>query len=183
MDSSVLTRISLFLSVLLMSNITSAESHHGHQKAHIHGISEIKLAIGLKGIEIHFESPANNLVGFEYSAISTKEIQRVKQASKMLSNPASIFLFDGTRCEVTFSSIDMSDLLNSHDKHGQQDTHTEVSAHYRFQCPSISELNHIEIQLFSLFPTISEIQLQWVSETHQGMSTLTPDKTQLVINK
>lgn len=183
MNSQSLVRTIVCSVVQMMSIITYAESDHGHQKAHIHGISEIKLAIGLQGIEIHFESPANNLVGFEHSAISAKEIQRVKQASKVLSNPASIFLFDGTRCEATFSSIDISDLLNPHDKHGHQDTHNEVSAHYHFQCPSISELNHIEIQLFDQFPAISEIHLQWISETHQGMSTLTPDNTQLVINK
>lgn len=183
MNSSVLTRIWLYLFVFLTSNSIFAATDHGHHKAHVHGVSELKLAIDTQNIDIHFQSPANNIVGFEHSAISKKEKQRVKKATEILSNPALLFLFGGTDCTATSSSIDMGGLLDSHNKHTQQDAHNEITAHYRFQCQSISQLNHIEIQLFNQFTIISEINAQWISEIHQGMSTLTPDNTQLVINK
>ena len=168
-----LVKTILVLTTVMMSALVNADSnnqHHEH-KPHVHGVSEIQLVMSEHKIELNFESPANNILGFEHSAQSPKEKQQVLAAKEILSTAASLFIFKGTTCSPSPSVININSLLQKHEK-----KHHEISALYRFTCDSINDLESIQIQLFCYFENIAEIKVQWISQYKQGMEILTPNK-------
>ena len=156
--------------VSIQVNAGSNNHHHEH-KPHVHGVSEIQLVMSEHQIELNFESPANNILGFEHSAQSSKEKQQVLAAKEILSTTASLFTFNGTTCNPSPSVININSLLQKHEK-----KHHKISAQYHFICDSVNDLESIQIQLFNYFKNIAEIKVQWISQYKQGMEILKPNK-------
>lgn len=181
MNILTITNAILISVAQVISIITYAEPHHQEHINHIHGLSEIQLAIEDEEIAIHFQSPASNIVGFEHLAKSSKEIEQVKNAKAILSTPTSLFSFNGANCKAISSLIDVSGLMGTQDGHTQHSTHKEMTADYHFNCESASNLKSINIDLFTRFPNITNIKAQWVSTTGQGISVLRPKNNQLII--
>jgi len=117
---------------------TYAEKSTESLDAHVHGLSELTIAMDTKSIELQLISPAMNLVGFEYKASSKQDIAAVKQAELLLDQQDSLFLIAGGDCEYLSTSIDSSDLLesnnhhvdhNDHEKHDDHDDHEKHDDH------------------------------------------------------
>jgi len=186
-----LLKLSFIVTVALLSLSASAGSdhhdhgHHSHdehnheQKAHVHGVSQMELAIGDNLVEIQFDSPANNIVGFEHTAKTEKDIKVVNQAKTTLGQPDTLFRFKGTSCKPLSTQINVLGLLDNHKHNHRESSHKEISAHYRFKCDSTDELTSIQFELINQFPNISEIRTQWISESNQGMVVLTQKNHQL----
>jgi len=184
--SSIIQTIILILIPLASATIYAEPVVHEH-KAHTHGISEIELIISTETISIKFESPANNIVGFEHAASNTEEENQIKRAHSILSKPASIFSFQGTNCTSISSSVTIDGLAKEPHKHQPANkyqphsTHKEITAEYRFQCKSSEDLTSIKTQLFNKFSNINEINVMWISDKNQGMSVLNPNNPQLFV--
>lgn len=162
----------LLIAAMVPTQVNAGSNNHHHEhKPHVHGVSEIQLVMSEHQIELNFESPANNILGFEHSAQSPKEKQKVLAAKEILSTAASLFTFKGTTCSPSPSVININSLLQKREK-----KHHEISAQYRFTCDSVNELESIQIQLFNYFENIAEIKIQWISQYKQGMEILTPNK-------
>lgn len=129
----------LYLTVGLMSQSLAAEDdahdhdddhheNHYHQEAHVHGLAKLTLAYEQGALEIEFESPTNNLVGFEYRASTQSEIDRVTKAKTLLSDASTLFETKGARCQLVSSNIDLSaiEALNGH----QDEHHHEEHEHH-----------------------------------------------------
>jgi hypothetical protein len=108
---------------------TYAEKSAESLDAHVHGLSELTIAMDTKTIELQLISPAMNLVGFEYKASSKQDIATVKQAELLLEQQDSLFLIAGGDCEHLSTSIDSSDLLESNNHHDDQDDHEKHHDH------------------------------------------------------
>jgi hypothetical protein len=131
-------------------------------------------------IRILFKSPANNIVGFEHSAISPEEKQLLNKAKLIFSRPEILFNFHDTHCRPAPNSIKLNGFTDKHD-HQNLSTHTEISAQYHFVCNPEIKLSYISINFFSHFKNIHKINAQWVSATEQGGAALTSDNNQLII--
>lgn len=59
------------------------------------------------------------------------------------------------------------------DNHGDGDTHSEISASYRFKCSGTAGLNAVTVNLFQHFPAIEEIEVMWITASGQGGAELT----------
>jgi hypothetical protein len=181
---------------------TYAEKSVEGLDAHVHGLSELTIAMDGKSIELQLISPAMNLVGFEYKASSKQDIAAVKQAELLLEQHNSLFLMAGGDCEHLSTSIDSDDLLESdnhhddhddhekhddhddhekHDDHGEHDdhsehyqgeTHSEMVASYSYSCKDTSKLSSIKVALFASFPGIHKINTLWVTPSKQGSNML-----------
>lgn len=167
-------------------------AHHDHeQKAHVHGISQLQIALEGQTLEMAFESPADNIVGFEHVAKTDTQIQAVKNAKQTLSQIGTVWKFSGTSCTLVSSEIDVKGLLakhdydkkHNHDHHHKHDDHQEISAYYKFKCDDLKQLSAIETGLFKAFPRIEKINGEWVSEYKQGLSVLTASNNILVFSK
>ena len=111
---------------------TYAEKSAESLDAHVHGLSEMTIAMDAKTIELQLISPAMNLVGFEHKASSKQDIAAVKQAELILGQHNSLFLIAGGDCEHLSTSIDSDDLLesdNHHDDHDDHDKHNDHDDH------------------------------------------------------
>jgi hypothetical protein len=194
----------LSIAVTLFTGIQSAYAEKSAESldAHVHGLSELTIAMDAKTIELQLISPAMNLVGFEYKASSKQDIAAVKQAELLLEQKDSLFLIAGGGCQHLSTSIDSGDLLESdnhhdghddhdkhndhddhekHDDHGkhddhsehdQGDTHSEMVASYSYSCKDTSKLSSIKVALFASFPGVHKINTLWVTPSKQGSNSL-----------
>lgn len=162
--------------------------------AHVHGTSELTIAMEGESLEIQFTSPAMNLLGFEHKANSREDIAAVKNAEQLLKHKP-LFLFSDDQCEHLNTSIDVTGLIegddhdheqehhthsterkdekNEHDANSHNEQHSDVVVNYRYRCKNTSKLSAITVNLFESFPGIQKIHVMWVKQTQQGAITLT----------
>ena len=95
----------------------------------MHGVSELKLALDKGSLEIHFESPAANIVGFEHKARTQEQIKMINEAKDILDAPEMIFVLRGGDCDLQMSEVNIAGLLNEtqaeHRKHTTLKEHKE----------------------------------------------------------
>ena len=183
----------IFVSIfaLIMALFASINSAYAEQKessldAHVHGLSELTIAMEGDSLEIQFESPAMNLIGFEHKATSNKDIATVKKAESILSQPESLFLLSGANCQQIKTTVDISSLIEEHDHHAEphkdhddhddhkdHESHSEMVASYIYSCKELTKLSSIKVALFDVFPGIHKINTMWVMDSKQGSATLT----------
>ena len=180
---------------LLLSLLPIAKVHA--EEAHIHGLATLTLALEGNSLEIEFESPAANLVGFEHKATSVKEKRALHIAESTLKSPAELFLFSGVNCQLKEAEVDISAVEEKdHDDHGhhhehhhsshddhkshsdKSDSHSEIKAHYHFSCNQAKQLESVSTALFSQFPGIENINAMWVTDTVQGSKILAPNSAE-----
>lgn len=196
--------LSLTIAFALAAQFAHAEEGATSLEAHVHGLSELAIAMEGKSLEIQFTSPAMNLVGFEHKASAPKDILAIENAALMLRQHEKLFLFSGGRCDHVKTSIDLSELIESdehehadqqsstehkkeheehekheeheeHEEHAQENNHSDVVANYKYRCENIAQLPAITVGLFETFPGIHKMNAVWVKPTQQGTVTLTPN--------
>lgn len=182
--------------LLSVSTIAKTES----QEAHIHGRAMLTLVLENEVLEIQFESPAANLIGFEHKARSPEEKQLAAQLESVLKSPKLLFSFSGTRCKAIKITVDISSIIevdhdhhephhhepHHHDSHSHSATHSdkghsdnghsEVKASYQFSCKDTNDLKSVSVALFNQFPRIEKINAMWVTGFQQGSELLNPNR-------
>lgn len=168
-----------------------------NSEAHVHGLASLMLAFEADIMEIQFESPAANLVGFEYKASTTDEIRLVEQAEALLGAPQTLFSFSGSACSLLEKTMDLSSVINDdhheeghhdegHDDHAgdhedqHHQSHGEITANYRFSCEDSAKLRSVSIDLFEAFAGLEKINAMWVTEVQQGSENLSATNTTIV---
>lgn len=196
---NIIPNIGTLVVVFLISlNLNAEPLHHDHkqdhnhkpsrQEAHLHGYAEMTLALEGNILEISFESPAANIVGFEHKHISEEQLQIIYQAKKTLESAAELFSFSGDNCSLTQMNADFSALLkgqmhmdNEHHGSSHQDSdskspkesHSEITAGYKYNCPQGAKLNTVKVNLINQFPSIETIKAMWLTDKKQGAVELT----------
>ena len=188
----------ILLNVFLLGQNVHAKNQHEQGtslNAHVHGLSEMTMAIEGGIVDIQLISPTVNLIGFEHKASNKEEITIVNNAEALLSNAAALFSFSGGDCSLTHTAIDVSGLIKldenkhehqlkhnkkSHDTHSVQDTshenHSQVVANYRYHCEETSTLSAITVLAFEQFSGIKKIRAMWITATKQGVVTLSAER-------
>ena len=193
----------LVISVNLNAGSSDHSDHH-HQEAHFHGLAQMTMALEGDTIELNLESPAANIVGFEHRAATSRQRQLVNEAKTALESSKQLFSFSGTSCELTEVDVDVSALLDNetletkeekheknghghhdHSDHGKSDeaTHSDISAHYRFQCDQGAKLTAISLKLFEHFPGVETLNAEWITDNNQGSAELTAGANTLYLKR
>ena len=154
----------------------AAEKEH---KPHVHGESQMRLAIEGNVLEIELESPAHDIVGFERMPKTEKQRAAVKSALAALKDGAALFRFSpGAGCALQEAEIEtpLAEAAHEEESHGhaEDDEHSEFHAHYRFRCAQPDRLKRVEVLLFGSFPEMREIELGAILPGGQRAATLTP---------
>ena len=117
-----------------------AEKNETNLDAHVHGLSELTIALEGEDLDIQLTSPAMNIVGFEYKAVSKKDIEAIKNAKSILNQPEVLFLFSDNGCKPINIDVDVTGLIeeddhrqhdnkqnhhNDHDYHKEHDDHED----------------------------------------------------------
>ena len=192
----------ILLSTLLLGQLvhaTNQQQQSTRLAAHVHGLSEMTIAIDEEILDIQLISPTVNLFGFEHKASNTKEITLVNNTKALLGNTGSIFSFSGGACTLVNTYIDVSGLINfDENKHEHQpqhqpkhdiksdddhsihkeshESHSQVIANYRYNCEEASTLSTITVLAFEQFLGIKKIRAMWITDTKQGVVTLSAER-------
>ena len=188
-------RTLLASAALALSFPVLADDHQHSLEAHVHGIGTLNIALENQLLELQLESPAMNIIGFEYQPTTTADIQSVKAAQNKLSNAAELFAFSpAAQCRLTSVSIENALLKGSgahdhdhdHDHESQHEAdiaehqHNDISAHYQYHCATPAQLNSIDLAgLFKLFTQTEKIQVQLIVGDHQQGAELSAKNTSL----
>ena len=167
-------------------------------EAHMHGLSELTIAMENQTLEIQLISPAINLIGFEHKARTKEEIAAVSDVLDQLRDHKTLFAFSGANCSHVETSIDVASLIDSdnhknstkhdehddehdddHEEHAENNSHSNIIANYQLFCENKPSLASITVDLFDAFPATHKIQVMWVVQTRQGAVTLTANKRKI----
>ena len=183
--------ICIAAAALLSGSAWSAEGEH---KPHVHGESRINLALEGDILEIGFESPAHDIVGFESMPKTEKQRAKVEAAIAALKNGGALFrLSPDAACKLQEAEIE-TPLAEAGEKHAHEhseekhehseekkahedskkEEHSEFHAHYRFRCAQPKRLKGVDVLLFDAFRTMREIEVGAILPGGQRAATLTP---------
>ncbi|GEM_PF-441022 len=187
---------SIFQALVLTTSLQYAQSAvaagFDENPAHLHGHAQLNLVIEHNQLEIQFNSPAVNLVGFEYQASTADEMARVEKLRQQLTNVSELYRFSGSECQLKTAKIDLNQILPEqpirHTKPSDQDSqtehhdhyhkdeaqaqHSEIKARYQFNCTEATKLTVIEVNFFNQFEHLNYIQALWITHQKQGLSEL-----------
>jgi hypothetical protein len=109
-------------------NVAYAIQKGSNLDAHVHGLSELTIAMDDHVLDIEFASPAMNLLGFEYKATSDKDIATVKKVESLLLKHNQLFLLSDAGCTHVKTTFDLSDHIDAED-HKQYQDHEDHHGH------------------------------------------------------
>lgn len=168
-------------------NEHSHDDHdHGHESlsAHEHGVGSLNLVVDGNDVSIELDSPADNLLGFEYLPTSDADKAKVKALRAQLTEADTLFLFPAAAaCSLT--GVELSSALfdavadqhgHAHD-HDEKDQaaegHADIQAQFQFTCTQAAQLDQIQVALFSAFPGTERLLLQAIGPKGQQGGELT----------
>lgn len=159
---------------------------HGHDHAHDslgaheHGVASLNVALDGQTLELQLESPAMNLVGFEHAAQSAADQAKVAAAKRELEQPISLFALAAGDCKTSETELESPLFAGDAHDHEHEGEHSEIHAHYRFDCAKANELKQLDLsELFKRFPATEKIQVQLIGPNGQQGVELTPAQPRL----
>ena len=174
----------------------SEHSEHRQHDAHVHGVVETNIAQDGEHLLFEITAPGSDVVGFEHAPKNKEQEQLLEQAIAKLKTPNAIFsLPESANCEISdihvshnMKNEDNHDHDHDHDHHDDdshheehQGEHGEFTAQYEYHCETMSELNQIETQWFSVFSHTQKMTVQYLGDSGQKAATLTAKKAALAL--
>lgn len=173
------------------------EEHTSH--VHGHAIAQISYVQGVLNITKTLSSI--DVFGFEHAPKDEEQNNKITQSIKTMQNANQLFIFKNNACalesvhienQITESGTDSHQDHDSHedehhhhdkeahDKDTSEESHTDVIAHYSFKCDQ-EKLETIEYLIFDHFPSLEEIEVEYISDNHQVLFTATHNnRTQML---
>lgn len=175
--TDILAPAALTLASLSITAYAQEHQHAHSLAAHQHGVATLNIALDEQHLILELQSPAMNVVGFEYQPRSETDKQAVFDAERTLKNEQRLFkLTEAAQCALTAVSIN-NDLAEHSDTH-QQSTHDEdehqhsdIQVSYQFNCAQPEKLKRIDLDgFFKAFPLTEKIHVQLISaHSQQGV--------------
>ena len=128
----ILTLLSIAVFFAGLVNVAYAIQKGSNLDAHVHGLSELTIAMDDHLLDIEFASPAMNLLGFEYKATSDKDIATVKKVESLLLKHNQLFSLSDAGCTHVNTTLDLSDHIDTED-HKQHHDHEDHHGHKKHQ--------------------------------------------------
>jgi hypothetical protein len=130
----------------------------GH--AHVHGLAKMDIAVEAKKITVNFESPLDNLVGFERAPRTDSERKRVDEAVARLRAGDQMFKFDpAAGCRMASVELSSAVLRLGPATAAPKDGHADLEAAWEFDCSDATLARHVDVGLFA-FNQLKRVQLQ-----------------------
>jgi hypothetical protein len=163
--------------------------------AHEHGAGKLGIAFERRTVEMEFEIPAYDIVGFEHAAKTPEQKQAISQARALLSKPLTLVkLPDAAGCKVVSSKVKLvGGGAHSHShghNHGkantaksEAETHSEFHAEYKLNCAKPELIQSIELDFFKSFPRAQKLEVSVVDEKAQTKSEATREKPRIDLKR
>lgn len=163
-------------------NHENEDSRREHD-AHEHGAAELTIAWSGNRLAVDLDSPAFNVLGFEYAPSSDAEIALADESVQFLEAGTFLQFTPAAECVLISADIEteFSEEEHEEEEHDEEEaTHSDIEAAYAIECQQPDELTELDMSgLFDQFPNFEDLQVQWISDTQQSADTLTPNDTML----
>ena len=202
----------LIFALLVSLSFAQEDSEFVQEDAHEHGAALLSVVLDGETLSVDLESPAVNLVGFEYEPGTDEEMQAVEDALAQLEDPMTLLApAEGAGCELASADTEhlMTDEGGHAEEHGEEGEHGEDEEHsedeegeehsedeehadeegaqhsefrasYSFTCSSPDALSSLNLsELFTLYPGIEDLDVQYVLPSGQGAAELGADSAEL----
>ncbi|MDZ7590084.1 MAG: DUF2796 domain-containing protein [Rubrivivax sp.] len=143
-------------------------------KAHQHGTARLDIAVDAGRVSIVFDTPLDNLLGFERAPRTDAERQQAEAAVAVLRNAGRLFRIDPA-AGCTLAKVELaSAALKLGDGGGApaQDGHADLEGRFDFDCKQGGRAAQVEVGLFDAFKGLQRLELQVVTPKGQMKATL-----------
>ena len=139
-------------------------------RGHEHGVAQVDVALDGSKLSIQFESPLENLVGFERAPRNEAERRAVEQALARLADPALWQPDAAAQCKAGTPRVRAPSFQKG--SPGQAGEHADVEAAVEFDCARVQELRAVQVLLFKSFPRLKRAEVQLATARGQAKATL-----------
>ena len=154
---------------------TQAEHHHEHG-AHVHGSSQVNIALDGQHLGLQWQGALHNFVGFEHAPETPEERAALVAVQTDLQTAAGLVLPSAAGCELASKHIAVPHL----DVTPEAETPANVEAEWQFHCAHPETISTLDFApWFARFPLTEEIEVQWIRADAQGGGELTADLSTL----
>ncbi len=158
---------------------------------HSHGTAKLQVAVDGNRLTLEFESPLDNLVGFEHAPRTDRQKAAVQTMVGHFLDAATVFVpTPAADCVVTSGTlespvIDAAALRGA----GAKDPapakrsapppatgarHAELTGTFVFRCAKAGSLRDLEVRLFDFFPGLRRLDVQVAAPQGQKSARLSP---------
>lgn len=157
-------RTDLIALSLLCCAASAAQAAPPHQ----HGVAKLDVAVEARRITLQFESPLDNLLGFERAPRTAAERQQADAAVAKLKAADTLFRIDpAAGCKLTQVELVSAALgLGKRDPADTHEGHADVDADIEFSCADASKAGFIDTGLFG-FTRLQQVAVQVVTPRGQ----------------
>jgi len=143
-------------------------------KAHQHGTAQLDIVVDASRVSIVFDTPLDNLLGFERAPRTDAERQQADAAVAVLRDAGRLFRIDPaagcTLAKVELASAALK-LGDGGDVPATGD-HADLEGRFDFDCKQGARAAHVEVGLFEAFKSLRRLELQVVTPKGQMGATL-----------
>jgi hypothetical protein len=156
------------------------EDSHREHGAHEHGAALLLIAWSGNELAIDLDTPAYNVLGFEYAPSSEAEQAHLEESLAILEEGALLELTAEAECSLQSGDV-TTNLVEEEVE--DEETHSDIEVAYQMECQHPEELETLDAgPLFAQFPNFESLRVQWVSDSGQSAKELTPDDAVLAFD-
>ncbi len=156
-----------------------AINSHAHE-AHVHGSATLLLAQDGSRLTLEFDSPLDNLLGFEHVPRSDKQKQAARALLDLMQKPDSLLKLNAEAdCQLSVAKVVAPVLQAGTSASTGKDEHANLHAEYEYSCVKVAALKSLQLGLFDSFPALHKVDAQMAGARGQVAATLTPKQRML----
>ena len=149
------------------------EEKHEHG-VHEHGRATLTVAWSKNDLAIDLQTPAYNILGFEYAPSTTEEKKRVIECIETLKTEGLIEASAEAKCAIIATDV-QTGFGAGNTSEEEKTNHSDFDVFYTVKCQNPDALKTIDTGgLFAAFSNLTTLQVQWISDRGQSAQTLTP---------
>jgi hypothetical protein len=143
------------------------------EPAHSHGNAKLDIAVEPNKISIAFESPLDNLLGFERAPRTDRERRQADAMVAKLQAAQALFQIDpAAQCQLAHVELTSAALkLGPPSGKAEQAGHADIDGSFEFNCADAAKAAYIEHGLFQ-FARLQRLELQLATPKGQFKRSL-----------
>ncbi len=177
-------RCAAVLLCLSASHHSSIAAEFRSRGAHVHGSATLDIALQDTALDIEFESPAINVIGYEHAPGTDAEKTALREANRTFDAGDRLFSWPAAAaCRQV--SAKRSPIAYEHDgddeKPGAPEANYAVA--YRFTCAHPEKLDWIDVGLFGVTRGMQKIVANVVTSSVQAQTLLTAEDIRVAMKQ
>ncbi|PXX34915.1 DUF2796 domain-containing protein [Undibacterium pigrum] len=161
----------------LLAALQAITINSNAHEAHVHGSATVSLAQDGNRLTLEFDSPLDNLLGFEHAPRTDKQKQAAKALLDLMQKPDTLLKLNAEAdCQLATVKVVAPVLQNTT---AAKDEHANLHAEYEYACTKVAALKSLQLSLFDAFPAIHKVDAQVAGARGQTAATLTPKQRML----